>query len=99
MTKRYHAVAVYIMTNQKHGTLYIGVTSNLIQRIAQHKSGAIEGFTQQYSLHRLAYYELHATMETAIHREKRLKKYRREHKLRLIESLNPDWNDLYESIL
>jgi putative endonuclease len=75
---RYQAIAVYIMTNKKNGTLYIGVTSNLIKRSYEHRTGEIEGFTQKYELHKLVYYELHATMEAAIHREKRLKKYKRE---------------------
>jgi putative endonuclease len=96
---RYDAIAVYIMTNRKNGPLYIGVTSDLIARVYQHKNGITGGFTQRYGLHSLIYYELHATMEAAIHREKRLKKYTREQKVRLIEIMNPGWDDLYETIL
>ncbi len=96
---RYQAIAVYIMASGKNGTLYIGVTSHLINRNYQHRGGEIEGFTQKYGVHTLVYYELHATMESAIHREKRLKKYKRSQKIKLIESMNPSWADLYESIL
>ena len=96
---RYEAIVVYIMTNRKNGTLYIGVTSSLIKRVYEHKTSETEGFTQRYGLHMLVYYELHATMESAIHREKRLKKYKREQKIRLIESMNPSWTDLYEEII
>ncbi|KQT43490.1 MULTISPECIES: GIY-YIG nuclease family protein [unclassified Methylophilus] len=90
--------SVYIMTNQRNGTLYIGVTSNLIQRIWQHKHGASEGFTKKYGLHILVWYELHATMESAITREKQLKFWKRIAKLRIIEQMNPDWLDLYPEI-
>ncbi|AGA32463.1 Excinuclease ABC, C subunit-like protein [Thioalkalivibrio nitratireducens DSM 14787] len=90
---------VYMMTNRRNGTLYVGVTSNLVQRVWQHKSGVVEGFTKQYSLHRLAWFEVHETMESAISREKQLKAGNRKRKLRLIEALNPDWRDLYADIL
>jgi len=95
---RYEAIAVYIMTNKKNGTLYTGVTSNLKNRSSEHKLSLREGFTKKYGLHMLVYYELHATMESAIHREKRLKKYKRTQKIRLIESLNPAWSDLYACV-
>ena len=91
--------AVYILASQRNGTLYIGVTSDLIQRVWQHKNDVVEGFTKKYGVHMLVYYELHDDMENAIIREKRLKKWNRAWKLRLIEQMNPDWDDLYESIL
>ena len=91
--------AVYILASQRNGTLYIGVTSDLVQRIWQHKNDVVEGFTKKYGVHLLVYYELHDDMENAILREKRLKKWNRDWKLRLIEEKNPDWNDLYPSII
>ncbi len=90
---------VYIMTNRRHGTLYIGVTSNLIQRVWQHKSDLVAGFTKRYSLHRLVWFEVHETMGSAISREKQLKAGNRQRKLRLVESLNPEWRDLYGEIV
>ena len=81
--------AVYIVASQRNGTLYIGVTSNLIKRIWEHRSGVVPGFTHRYELHMLVYYEQHATMESAIVREKQLKKWNRAWKLRLIEESNP----------
>jgi len=90
--------AVYILANKKRGTLYIGVTSNLIQRVYQHRTGVIDGFTKTYSVHSLVYFEMHGSMETAIAREKQLKGWKRIWKLELIESANPDWLDLYNSI-
>lgn len=87
--------AVYIMASRKHGTLYIGVTSDLLSRAAQHREGLNDGFTKQYSVKRLVWYEPHDGIEAAIHREKRLKKYKREWKINLIEADNPDWNDLF----
>src|SRR5207253_115724 len=91
--------AVYILASKQNGTLYIGVTSNLVQRIGQHREHLVEGFTQEHDVQRLVWYEPHATMESAITREKRLKKWNRVWKLRLIEELNPDWRDLWEEIL
>ena len=91
--------AVYILASQRNGTLYIGVTSDLVQRVWQHKNDVVEGFTSEHGVHRLVWYELHDDMESAIIREKRLKKWNRVWKLRLIEEMNPDWSDLYESIL
>jgi putative endonuclease len=91
--------AVYILASKRNSTLYIGVTSGLVERIWQHKNDAVEGFTKKYGVHTLAYYELHEDMESAILREKRLKKWNRAWKLRLIEEKNPDWNDLYPSII
>jgi putative endonuclease len=89
---------VYIITNHKEGTLYVGVTSHLVQRIWQHREGIFEGFSKQYHLKTLVWYETHEEIEHAIHREKRLKKYTRAQKLRLIQKRNPEWNDLYETI-
>ncbi len=91
--------AVYIVTNRPKGTLYIGVTSNLVRRIHQHKTHAIEGFTRKYGTDKLVYFELFDDMETAIRREKQLKKWRRSWKIALIEKENPKWNDLYEKLL
>jgi putative endonuclease len=89
---------VYILANKRNGTLYTGVTSHLIQRIWQHKNNFIEGFTKEYSVHRLVYFELHQTMESAILREKQIKKWKRNWKLKLIEDKNPTWEDLWEKI-
>ncbi len=86
---------VYILANIPKGTLYIGVTSDLIQRIWQHKSGLVEGFSKRYNLHTLVWYELHETMESAIVREKAVKKWNRAWKIELIEKTNPNWTDLY----
>jgi putative endonuclease len=91
--------AVYILTNKRNGTLYVGVTSNLVKRVWEHKSGAIDGFTKRYGLHELVWYEMHESMESAIEREKRLKNWKRAWKLGLIEENNPDWHDLYESLI
>ena len=91
--------AVYILASKRNGTLYIGVTSDLVQRVWQHKSDVAEGFTKKHGVHMLVWYELHEDMENAIIREKRLKKWNRAWKLRLIEEMNPEWKDLYESIL
>ena len=91
-------IAVYIMTNRRHGTLYIGVTSDLVRRVDEHRQGTIEGFTRRYGLKRLVWYELHETMSMAIQREKSLKRYARDWKCNLIERLNPDWSDLFPSL-
>jgi putative endonuclease len=90
---------VYILTNKKYGTFYVGVTSDLIQRISQHKSKEIEGFSKKYDLDKLVYYEVHGNAESAIKREKRLKRWERKWKIELIQKLNPDWKDLYETLL
>jgi len=91
--------AVYILASKRNGTLYVGVTSDLAARVWQHRNDIVGGFTKKYGVHMLVYFELHDDMESAIVREKRLKKWNRAWKLRLIEEMNPDWNDLYESIL
>ncbi len=90
---------VYILASQRNGTLYIGVTSNLVQRIWQHKNNEVEGFTKKYQIHLLVYYELHETMESAITREKQLKKWNRDWKINLIEKENPQWHDLWDIII
>ena len=89
---------VYIMANKPNGTLYIGVTSDLIQRAWQHKSDLVPGFTKRYGTHTLVWYEVHETMESAITREKRLKEWKRAWKVELIEQGNPSWRDLYAHI-
>ena len=91
--------AVYIMSNKPNGTIYIGVTSDLIQRVYQHKQSLIEGFTKKYGCKDLAYYELADDMYSAISREKQLKKCTRARKIKLILSLNPNWEDLYLTII
>jgi putative endonuclease len=91
--------AVYIMASGRNGTLYTGVTSNLPQRAWQHRSGAVGGFTKQYSCKMLVWYELHSTMPDAIVREKQIKGGSRKRKLALIEGLNPTWRDLYEELI
>ena len=85
---------VYILASQPRGTLYIGVTSDLIGRLWQHRNSVIEGFTSRYKVHRLVRYELFGDMEHAILREKQLKRWHRQWKINLIESENPDWHDL-----
>jgi putative endonuclease len=92
------APAVYILASQRNGTLYIGVTSDLVQRIWQHREGVVEGFTKQYGVKTLVWYEQHEIMESAISREKALKKWNRDWKLRLIEERNPEWRDLWLEI-
>jgi len=91
--------AVYILASKRNGTLYIGVTSDLRKRIWEHREGFVDGFTKKYSVHRLVYYELFADMYNAITREKRLKKWRRAWKIRLIEEKNPRWDDLWQQIV
>ena len=86
--------AVYILASKRNGTLYVGVTSNLPQRIAQHKAGIVDGFTKKYGVHRLVWYECLPTMLEAIKEKKKLKKWRRAWKIALIEKENPYWNDL-----
>ena len=91
--------AVYILASRMNGTLYIGVTSDLVRRVWEHKNDLVEGFTQRYGVHRLVWYELHVTMEAAILQEKRLKEWRRAWKLRLIQRINPEWEDLYDRLI
>ncbi len=96
MTMRDRQFAVYMLASQRNGTLYIGVTSNLTQRVWQHKEGLVEGFTKEHDVTRLVWFELHQAAESAITREKQLKKWNRAWKIRLIEETNPYWNDLYD---
>jgi len=91
--------AVYILASKRNGTLYTGVTSDLVKRIWEHKNDLVEGFTQQYRVHDLVWFELHDNMTTAIEREKNIKEWKREWKLNLIEKNNPDWQDLYDDII
>lgn len=90
---------VYILASKPFGTLYVGVTSNLIQRIYQHKNDVIEGFTSKYQVKMLVYFEPADSITSAIEREKKLKKYKRSYKINLIQLHNPEWNDLYPALL
>jgi putative endonuclease len=90
--------SIYILANKPRGTLYIGVTSNLIARVWQHKNDLVNGFSEQYQVHMLVYYEAHESMLEAIKREKQLKKWNRDWKIKLIEEFNVNWNDLYIQI-
>ena len=90
---------VYILASDRNGTLYVGVTSNLIQRAWQHKEKLVDGFTKTYEVEKLVWFEKHENAESAIIREKRIKKWNRDWKIRLIEETNPYWNDLYPSII
>ena len=96
MAKQMKSPCVYILASNPYGTLYIGVTSDLVQRVWQHKNDLVEGFTERYGVHMLVWYELHETMESAIAREKALKKWNRAWKIELIEKTNPNWADLYD---
>jgi putative endonuclease len=89
---------VYILASGKHGTLYLGVTNDLIRRIYEHKNKLTRGFTSRYNVNRLVWYECYDDPTTAIEREKELKKWRRDWKIALIEEANPDWEDLYDRI-
>ena len=90
--------AVYILASKNHGTLYIGVTSDLRKRVWEHRNDLVEGFTKKYGVHRLVYFEVHGEMRIAIAREKQIKKWNREWKVRLIEETNPRWRDLWDDI-
>jgi len=89
---------VYILASSRNGTLYTGVTSDIIKRIWEHKNDAVKGFTKRYDVHTLVWYETHETMESAITREKTIKGWKRKWKLELIEKENPQWTDLYEQL-
>ena len=89
---------VYLLASGQHGTLYLGVTRDLVRRVSEHKSKAVPGFSRQYRVDRLVWYEEHATALEAIAREKALKKWRRDWKIRLIEEFNPIWTDLYPTL-
>ena len=90
---------VYILASQRRGTLYIGVTTDLTKRVYEHKNGLVDGFTKEYGVHRLVYYEVMRDAETALSMEKQMKKWNRVWKLKLIEEQNPEWLDLYKSLL
>jgi putative endonuclease len=90
---------VYIMSNRKNGTLYVGVSSDLIKRVYEHKNSFVDSFTQKYGLKNLVYFEVFDEISKAIEREKQLKKGNRKRKIQLIESMNPQWDDLYETIV
>lgn len=90
---------VYILASTYNGTLYVGVTSNLPKRVWDHKEGTVKGFTQRYGVKMLVYYEVHDRAEYAITREKQIKKWERKWKIELIESRNPQWKDLYETLV
>ena len=90
---------VYILASKRNGTLYVGVTSNLLQRTWQHREHVVDGFTARYGVNRLVWYELHESMESAIAREKRIKAGNRARKIALIEAGNPEWNDLFPEVV
>tara|TARA_R110002110_G_scaffold415160_1_gene648209 strand:- start:179 stop:466 length:288 start_codon:yes stop_codon:yes gene_type:complete len=89
---------VYILASKRNGTLYVGVTNDLARRAHEHRTGAVEGFTRKYNVKRLVWYEPHADVETAIAREKSIKRWSRKFKLNVIEEMNPKWDDLYETL-
>jgi len=90
--------AVYLLASKKNGTIYIGVTSNLVKRVWEHKNGAVKGFTRKYHVNLLVWYEIHETMESALAKEKAMKNWKRDWKIKRIEEMNPDWEDLYLTI-
>ena len=92
------AYYVYLLASRRHGTLYLGVTNNLVRRVYEHKTKVVPGFTKRYNVDRLVWFEIHDEILSAIAREKELKKWRRDWKIRLIEEQNPDWGDLCEGI-
>ena len=90
---------VYILASRKHGTIYIGVTNDLIRRVYEHKQKLVPGFTKDYDVHKLVYYEIFDDPESAIMREKRLKRWKRDWKIELVEGSNPNWDDLYSELI
>jgi putative endonuclease len=101
MVSRDGVIGCYMMANRMHGTIYIGVSGNLIARVHQHRSGLgdDDGFTKRYGLTRLVWYEIHERMTAAIQRETSLKRYPRDWKCNLVERMNPDWSDLYDALV
>lgn len=89
---------VYFMTNRRDGTIYVGVTNDLVRRVHEHRTNAVPEFTSRYKLHRLVYFEQHQSVATAIQREKTIKHWVRQWKINAIEELNPDWDDLFQTI-
>ncbi|HSV46726.1 MAG TPA: GIY-YIG nuclease family protein [Ramlibacter sp.] len=90
---------VYLMASRKNGTLYVGVTSNIIRRVHEHKTGAVEGFTETYAVHDLVWFDATSSVEAAIHKEKQIKNWKRAWKVKMIEKENPEWADLYPGLL
>jgi len=90
---------VYILASRKHGTIYIGVTNDLIRRVYEHKQKLVPGFTKDYDVHKLVYYEIFDDPESAIMREKRLKRWKRDWKIELVQGSNPNWDDLYSELI
>ena len=90
---------VYMLASKRNGTLYTGVTSNLVKRVWEHKNHIIEGFTKKYNVTHLVWYEIHETMTSAINREKAIKNWKRAWKINIIEAINPQWRDLYDGLL
>ena len=93
------AFYVYLLANRRNGTLYVGMTDNLVVRVCQHREGVVPGFTKQYNIKMLVWYELHESREAAIVRERQIKKWNRSWKLQMIETTNPAWRDLYDEIV
>ena len=89
---------VYMLASNRNGTLYVGATSNLIQRVWQHKNDLVAGFTKRYRVHTLVWYEVHETMESAITREKAIRRWKRDWKIELLQENNPSWRDLYDDL-
>ena len=89
---------VYMLASKRNGTLYVGVTSDVVGRVWEHKNDVVKGFTQKYAVHTLVWYEIHPTMESAIARERAIKEWKRAWKVRRIEETNPEWDDLYSTI-
>ena len=90
---------IYILASRRNGTLYVGVTSDLLKRIYEHKQDIVDGFTKKYHVHTLVYYEVHNDIQVAIEREKQIKKWNRRWKMRLVEEMNSEWRDLYNEIV
>ena len=90
---------VYLMASKKNGTLYVGVTNNLVRRVYEHKHGLVEGFASRYAVHRLVWFESTPAVEAALHKEQQVKNWKREWKGTLIEKTNPEWRDLYDTLL
>lgn len=91
--------AVYILASRRQGTLYVGASSQLVQRVHQHRTGAVPGFTLRHGVHRLVWFEVHESSYAMVTRERQIKSWRRDWKIRLIEERNPGWRDLYEEVL
>jgi putative endonuclease len=94
-----HVYSVYILASKRNGTLYIGVTANLIKRVYEHKNHLVDGFTKKYNVHNLVYYETTEDISSTIKREKQIKKWKRKWKIELIENKNPNWRDLYFDLI